>query len=466
MFFGSPIFGNSPQNINYKMLILGEELMSIDDSVERAIDVTNNFPLWLNSRNSAGSGNLIPFTQAYYDWLYDKGGYELSTATFNTVGLRRLLDLDETPVEFLKHFTYTFVPNFPEWYIGATAGPNGTDTGPKIRRFIKNIRQGLYQRKSTEEAYEYFFSTLFDSSDIKIDYPKKNILRLNGGRFEELDWGINIIPGGGGTGSYYPGDVPNVCDEDTPCPAGYNCIPDPDTGEGACVSNNLPYMHRSLGGSYLNGPYKLQDSYWYQDYSYLLKTGVDVVDIDTGLPVYYDVLQSILHPVGIKGFYERTEQDYIPPDDFEGGFNLCESPRLQNYFPYRMLSGGDFGQCVGCSGGATFAGYQGPTMMGLGFEGGSAGTEGTVGWTYGDAWATQGPGSISLPGPQGAGFEKPTFVYPHWADGICGDSAHSVPFGEIYIGDFIYLCPIERSPNIGITGCTAYSDTNAGPCWS
>ena len=445
MFFGSPIFGNSPQNINYKMLILGEELMSIDDPVEQVIDVTENFPLWLNSRNFKGSGYIIPFTQAYYDWLYNDGGYELSTATFNTVGLRKLLDLDETPVEFLKHFTYSYVPNFPEWYIGATAGPDGTDTAPQIRRFIKNVRQGLYQRKSTEEAYEYFFSTLFDTSDVEMDYPKKKILRLNGGRFADpnFDWGINIIPGGGGTGSY---DVPEY-DPDNP-PTG-------------------PYMTQSLGGSYLNGPYKIQDSYWYQDYSYLLKTGVDVVDEDTGLPIYYDVLQSILHPAGIKGFYERVEADYIQPDDFEGGFETCESPQLENYFPYRMLSNGeDFGQCVGCSGGATFAGYQGPTMMALGFEGGSAGTEGTVGWTYGDAWATQGPGSIALPGPQGAGFEKPTFAYPHWADGICGDSAHSVPFGEIYIGDFLYLCPIARSPNLGITGCTAYSDTNAGPCWS
>ncbi len=424
MFFGSPIFfGNSPQNINYKMLILGEELLSIDDPVENVIDVAENFPLWINSRTSDGSGKLVPFTQSYYDWLYNDGGYELSTATFNTVGLRRLLDLDETPVEFLKHFTYTYVPSFPEWFIGATAGPGGTDTGPQIRRFIKNIRQGLYQRKSTEEAYEYFFSTLFDASDINIDYPKKNILRLNGGRFEELNWGINPE----GSGSYISGH---------------------------------------LGGSYLNGPHKLQDSYWYQDYSYLLKTGVDIVDVDTGLPIYYDVLQNILHPAGIKGFYERTEQDYIPPDDYEGGYSDAESPQLHNYFAYRMLSNDSFGQCVGCSGGATFAGYQGPTMMGFGFEGGSAGREGTIGWTYGDAWAGQGPGSISLPGHGFEGVEKPIFAYPHWADGICGDSAHSVPFGQIYIGDFIYLAPLDRSPNLGITGCTAYSDTNAGPCWS
>jgi hypothetical protein len=383
--------------------------------------------------------------------------------------MRRLIDLDETPVEFLKHFTYMYASGFPEWYVGVTAGPGGTDTGPQIRTFIKNIRQGLYQRKSTEEAYRYFFETLFEAPDIELAYPKKNILRLNGGRFAELDWGINVIPGsptdpgwGGGTGSYDSGEsgIPCGSDEVEQCPEGYECV------DGICLPNGLQYMTQSLGGSYLNGPYKIQDSEWYQDFSYLLKTGVEVVDSETGLPIYYDALHNMLHPAGIKAFYEKTETDYIPPDDYEGGYEECQSPLLGNYFPYRMASGEGFEQCIGCSGGATFAGYQGPTAMVLGFEGGSVGTEGTVGWTYGDAWATVGPGSIPLPGPQGAGFEMPTHVYPHWADGICGDSAHSVPFREIYIGDFVYLCPLDRSPNLGITGCTAYDDTLAGPCWS
>ena len=62
MFFGSPIFGNSPQNINYMMLILGEELMSIDDSVERAIDVTNNaveFSVYKEGFGFAGTADAL-----------------------------------------------------------------------------------------------------------------------------------------------------------------------------------------------------------------------------------------------------------------------------------------------------------------------------------------------------------------------------------------------------------------------
>jgi len=420
------------------MLILGEEIPTLEDVVEGVIDVKHLFPLWITERSESNSpsNHMVKFIQSYYDWLYNKGGYELSTTTFHTVGLRRLLDIDETPVEFLKHFTYTYASGFPEWYIGLTAGPGGTDTSPFIRTFIKNVRQGLYQRKSSEEAYRYFFESLFDAPEISIAYPKKWTLRLNGGRFSNQgeEWAINVVPGGGGTGSY---DAPTDWEPGHP---------------------DHPHMHMNLGGSYLNGPYKIQDSYWYQDYSYLLKTGVDVVDPETGLPVYFDVLQTLLHPAGLKGFWEKTEADYIPPDDYDGGFQDCESPKLGNYFPYKMTGNVDYVPCIGCSGsGHTYAGY---TAFVEGLP-----TFGSTGWTYGDAWSTAGPGSISLGGYGGDAFDIPTFAFPHWSDGICGDNSIG-GFGNIYIGDFMYLCPINISPNLGVTGCTAYEDTNAGPCWS
>ena len=191
--------------------------------------------------------------------------------------------------------------------------------------------------------------------------------------------------------------------------------------------------------------------------------GVDVVDDDTGLPLYYDLLQSLLHPAGIQGFFEKTETDYIPPDDYDGGWGVCESPRLGNYFPYRMKSDATIAQCFGCNSdtdkgsGFTYAGYTGMYMNipPSGLSGGASGW----GFTYGDGWAMAGDGSIP------AEFEMPTFAYPFWADGITSDINHRVPFENIYIGDFVYLCPIEDSPNLGITGCTAYSDVDAGPCW-
>ena len=431
--YGS-IFRNSPQNLNYKMLILGEEIAGLTEHIEKTLDITHLFPLWINERadSNSPSNHMVKFVQSYYDWLYDKAGYKLSSTSVKPIGMQELMDLDETPVEFLKHFTYSYASGFPEWYIGATAAPDGTDTGPFVRTFIKNIRQGLYQRKSTEDAYRYFFGSLFDADleDFSIFYPKTRVFRLNGGRYADIEYSDAAVAGG------------------------------------------------MLGGSVLNGgsdesPIRLQDGDWYQDYSYLLKTYIDIVDPETGLPIYYDVLQSLLHPAGTKGFWEKTEQDYIPPDDFDGGFQDCESPRIGNYFPYRMKSTSGITTCVGCSGfgmhstGGNFA-YAGPTAMFEGVEAGSTtiyGT-GTGGWTYGDAWAGVGSGSIHVAGPAGPGTGGyPVYDYPYWADGITQDEQNSVPFERIYIGDFIYLCPLERSPNLGITGCTAYDDLNAGPCW-
>ena len=70
-----------------------------------------------------------------------------------------------------------------------------------------------------------------------------------------------------------------------------------------------------------------------------------------------------------------------------------------------------------------------------------------------DAW---GGTTLSAEG-RGNTYGAPTHFYPHWALGICGDADHSIPFNKIYIREFIELCPLEDSPNLGLTGCTANS---------
>jgi len=237
--------------------------------------------MWILDRNS--NGNMVKFVEAYYDWLYNKADYELSTTTFNSVGLRRLIDLDETPVEFLKHFTYTYASGFPDYLLEPfeEVSEENEDTGDTIvsfndrssfiRDFIKGIRTNFYQKKSTEDAYEYFFQTLYGvSNPIDFFYPKKWILRLNGGRF--ADWPI---------------------------------APLPDSSQGGTYDYSTDnYQTQNLGGSYLNGPYVIQDSYWYQNFSYLMKAGIDgennFIDPDTGLPIYDDLMQELLHPAGLK----------------------------------------------------------------------------------------------------------------------------------------------------------------------
>jgi len=403
VFFGGLSFSQSDQNEKYQLLLLGQKIKDVSGKIPKtSLDVRVMFPRWIveKSESNPPTSYLINFTQSYYDWLYNYSDYKLIPTSFNTAG---------------------------------------------IRQFIKNIRQGFYQRKSTEDAYRYFFSSLYDRDQASTEffYPKADIIRLNGGKFD----GWNVIHDQGVTG-HYGGLAEDIYDG--------------NRGEiGPPIWN--------MGGSYLNGRYVIQDSYWYQEYSYVLKGYINDVDEETGLPVYFDTLHELLHPAGMKGFWEKTESDYIPPDDWSGGFEFGESPKLENYFPYRMGDDATLGFCAGCSGSGHT--YDGPTAMFYGVSESNYG--GMTGWTYGSAWDGIGEGGICIEGYEsglaawggiensakglGRTFGSPTFFYPYWADGIRGDLDHSVPFEKIYIGEFIQLSPMEWSPNIGLTGCTANS---------
>lgn len=444
----------------HRMLLLGQNIedgelgpavKEKEEVLQQYIDVRPMFPRWIRERSEKNppTNYIVKFTQSYYDWLYNLSGYKLVATPFSKIGIQHLLDIDETPTEFLKHFIYSYAPGFPDYFTaGATSG-ECQDT-ENIRTFIKNVRQGFYQRKSTEEAYAYFFDALYGSDqETEIYYPKVDILRLNGGKFS----GWNMFEGEGYTGHY--------------------------AGVG---EDEVTLQKYHLGGSYLNGKFSLQDSNWYQEFSYVVKGYVPCVDETTGLPIYFNTLHEILHPAGMKGFWEKLESDYIPPDDFEGGFNFCESPRLMNYFGYRMNDDATLRFCSGCS--ASGHTYDGPTAMftGVNVTSGDLTAYGVLGngWTYGSAWNGIGAGGICIEGSQnstgtdlgdtndawggvtlsaegrGITFGAPSHFYPHWASGISGD-AEQTPFKQIYIGEFIQLCPLEDSPNLGLTGCTANS---------
>jgi hypothetical protein len=401
------IFKNQDKNTQYKMLELGDSF-SFPELTNQTIDIRFLFPHWILERSSSSSidNYFVDFVQAYYDWLYSKSGYELTFTDLHSIGLLKLVDIEDTPVEFLPRFSFSYAGGISNWNVNT----DQTD----VRMLIKGIRSNLYQKKSNEESYRYFFQSLYgsNSTDIVLTYPKQNIMRLNGGRFKDENWGTSDTTG------YYE----NV---------------------------------RHLGASFLNSEAKIQDSYWYQDFSYLLKAGTEYFNPDTGLPIYFNDLQVMLHPAGLQGFFEKTTQDYIPPDGQHDGIVFGEEPALQNYFPYRLDDIVGYTACIGCSGSGF--GYDGPTAhIGstpydsdshtFGEFGGASG-----GWTMGNVWSSIGGGGI------GAEFNSPTHHWPNWDD----DIADGVMFGDINIREFIYLYPALESPNLGMTGCTASGGTGA-----
>jgi len=390
------IINQSKPNTAYRMLELGDSLGTIEiPDAKSHIDIRHCFPYWILERADSDDveSNFVDFVQEYFNWLYSKSGFELNKTDFHISGLGKLIDIDATTVDFLPRIAYSYAPGISSLF-------NYEDYSLDVVSFLKNIRENLYQKKSTEEAYRYFFQTLFKSGSITISYPKESIFRLNQGRFE--GW-----------------------------PSG--------TMESASGSTL-----KTLGASPLNSGFKLQDSDWYQDFSYILHAGIDI-DPSTGLPIYYEELNSMLHPAGLKGFFEKLISDYVPPsEDADHYISFGETTKLSNYFAYRLTDITGYTACMGCSGSGF--GYDGPTAYT------DAGPTG--GWTSGDVWSIVGSGSIS------ANYNTPTHNWPDWSDGITA----GVTFGGIHIGKFVHLYPDAESPNLGMTGCTAAGGT--GECWA
>ena len=249
-------------------------------------DITNQIPLWVifekQDREAANQDGLsiFDFVQKYYDWLYcdntTGAGYELSSNFLD------LIDIEKTRTTFLERLSQTYVDGFD---LKGLEHNGGLITADNLTKFMKGVRRTFYHKKTTEDGIRYFFKTLFgiDEEDVKIQVPKKIILRLNGGRFYDENFKFS-----GRTGSYD--------------------------------------LIGTLSGSYLNGS-RIQDGNWIQDWSYLLSVGILANE-------YKNSYLNIAHPAGMKVVFEKTLADYQGPTFDETIPFVCESPRLGNYAPY------------------------------------------------------------------------------------------------------------------------------------
>ena len=450
MFYGSLFNNKTTTNEEFKSRQRDAEFNSLYHDLEGIssnYDILDQIPMWIRDRYSSEDSFFVNFVQSYYDWLYSEySGYLLD------VGFQNLIDIDQIPLDLLSHYVYSYASDFPADMVGVSDRPACCDDGgcdddvdnslcygvleEDTREFIKNIRRNLYQKKTTEEAVRYFFRVLYNISgdegdDVEIDYPKKYILRLNGGRFS----------GWVATGETYS--------------RGYEYE---DLG--------------NLSGSRLNHSI-IQDSDWYQNYSYLLSTPLGNNTDQLGNPLYKNVYENLIHPAGLKVIYERTIADYIPPQPDDTDVVVCENAILGNYYPYKMNDLSSIAGCSGCgtNGFGSVSGYDGyysnwaydstispifyyisDPINGITYGGPTSGTESgtTSAWGSGDsdqAWLftgiTANPNQI------------PTHHYPFWTiDGITGNDGTQI--GDIPIGQFFFLCPPVgiTSPNHGITSCT------------
>lgn len=336
-------------------------------------DITNQIPLWVifekDQLESQGlsSVSIFDFLQKYYDWLYcdtnDGAQYELGNKLLD------LIDIDKTRNTFVERLASIYANGIQA---SAFVENGGKLENESVRNFVRNVRKNFHQKKTTIDGIRYFFRTLFDIPEdlVKIEYPKKYLLRLNGGRFYNENF---TFPGE--TGSYE--------------------------------------VLQSLSGSCLNFS-RIQDSNFYQDYSYLLKVGIKS-------SYYKDTYKTLAHPAGLKVIFEKSLEDYVGPETDYDSSVVCERPFLKNYAAYIILD--EYNSVIGVSGGITYYGL-----------------ESCVGCT------TNAGNSYGI-------FRSPTHAFPNWHN----DYIAGFNFKDVQIKDMFSLCYDDEeidSPNRGLTCST------------
>jgi hypothetical protein len=306
LFFFLPKSAETPFAVFQQMQAVADVVLDTDKSEYNPIQVRAQVPYWMKKSDSS----MANFLQFYYDWLTEGYGY----TGINVMDLSNLPDISSTPEFLLPNYINTYAPDIKGIY---EIDPSLQPSAENIRRTIVNIKQEIYQRKSNEDAFKSLMASLFGitADTIKISYPKRKLMRLNGGR---LEWMSN---------------------------AEYFGI----TGE----YSNERY---TMVGSHLNQGV-FPDSGMWQDFSYLLTS-----EIDDSNPYYEAVVKETLHPAGLLGLYEKIEK-YSEGGYAPGPVADYERPMVANYYPYTLGSLDSLPKCSGCTGSLFIPGWTFPTFV-------------------------------------------------------------------------------------------------------
>lgn len=280
-------------------------------------DISRLIPHWViaekNSKLSGGESNVISvfdFLQKYYDWLY----CDLSDGARYSLGdnLLDIIDVQRTREEFISRVYNVYFKSFP--YEKIHDDSRISFDLQKARDFIVDIKKNLHGRKTNIESINYFFNKLFSISeeDILIYYPKVDIIRLNGGMFNNQQFNFTSATG--------------------------NFSNSTSLGSGLNIS-------------------RFQDNDWFHDWSYL----IFINNLQENENIKDAYIKS-LHPAGLRLIYGKQISDYQGPGQSDETSVVCEYPMLKNYAPYSLtLSFGEIGAidgitlyglsgCSGCDG--------------------------------------------------------------------------------------------------------------------
>lgn len=135
--------------------------------------IGNQFPSHIRETNTL----LIPFMEAYYEWMQLNGGvYDLTNS------LSRLHNIDESLVKFAEEFDTEYLSNFPKDII--------TDKALTIKHI-----SDLYKAKGTPNAVKLLIKMIL-GKESEIFYPSTQILKTSDGDWiQENSILVTIISG-------------------------------------------------------------------------------------------------------------------------------------------------------------------------------------------------------------------------------------------------------------------------------
>lgn len=271
----------------------------VEASCNYLLDIEALFPFWMKQSNK-GTSNLILMTKEYYNWLACNSPGEVSV-----LNLEKLIDIDEIPDNLLKYKLFSYINSFPTEKLATADNPSGNIDPLLLRRLFDNIKINLYGRKGTEESFRSILSDIYGipAENVSISYPKRYILRLNGGRY---DWMRN------------------------------------DTAVIGEYSTNPASFNPQLVGSYLNHSVIQNNDLW-NEFSYVLNiTGISA-------EIYRETVRPLVHPAGTKDFYDVNYELFNNANDNSNNVRY-ELPVVGNYAFYNLFSSESLFGCCGCSG--------------------------------------------------------------------------------------------------------------------
>jgi len=256
--------------------------------------------------------NFVAFLEGYYEWMEQSG--RMVDASKNVLAYR---DIDNTLDQYVQYFKDEFMVTLPQTHLANNA------------TVIKNVIN-FHRAKGSEKSYQFLFRIVYDQ-DVDFYYPGQDILRASDGRWV-LDKTLRVekpadpdaifsMSGHELTGATSGATAVveavvktivnglNVYDLTLKSINGTFILDEVVETTNAITATTTGILVEQSGRfvgtkGFLSWDKFLQDNYYYQEYSYVLKTN-EFVDR------YRDVVKKSVHPSGTILFGEVNFTDTL-----------------------------------------------------------------------------------------------------------------------------------------------------------